>query len=135
MKKGTAISLDQLKGTPAARLNPHLFAPAEKKPKRSKYGNKKVNVDGKPFDSVREAKRYKELRILLKAGEISFLARQVEFELNSTGSHSVIYIADFTYTTKTGERIVEDVKGVRTKEFIKKRRLMKKVHGIIIKEI
>ena len=87
------------------------------------------------FDSKKEAKRYKELRLLLKSGEIGFLARQVQYELNEGGSHSLIYIADFQYTTKEGELIVEDVKGVLTREFKKKRMLMKKIHGIDIKII
>lgn len=49
---------------------------------------------------------------------------------------SVKYIADFVYTDKaTGQTVVEDTKGVRTKEYIIKRKLMLYLHGIRIKEI
>ena len=45
------------------------------------------------------------------------------------------YVADFVYTDRaTGQTVVEDTKGVRTKEYIIKRKLMLHVHGIRIKE-
>lgn len=48
---------------------------------------------------------------------------------------SVCYVADFVYTiAETGENVVEDSKGVRTKDYIIKRKLMLAVHGIRIKE-
>ena len=72
---------------------------------------------------------------MLKAGEIAFLARQVEYELNTGGSHSLRYIADFQYTdVRTGKVIVEDTKGFKTRDYLRKKKLMKKVHGIEIKE-
>jgi hypothetical protein len=106
---------------------------AEKK-KRTKFGNKTTVVDGISFDSNREARRYRELLLLMKVGEIGQLKLQQEFELNNGGTHSLKYIADFTYYTKSGEYVVEDSKGFRTNIYKKKCRLMKKVHGIIIKE-
>lgn len=103
--------------------------------KKGKYGNKKDTVNGITFDSKKEAKRYKELLLLQKAGEIGQLRLQVPYELNPGGTHSLKYLADFVYVdAKTGETIVEDVKGFRTREYKKKRRLMLKVHGITIKE-
>ena len=48
---------------------------------RNKYGNKKTVVDGITFDSRKEAKRYQELKLLEKAGEIKDLRRQVKYEL------------------------------------------------------
>ena len=46
------------------------------------------------------------------------------------------YVADFVYhDAHTGELIVEDTKGVRTKDYIIKRKLMLSVYGIKIKEI
>lgn len=102
---------------------------------RSKFGNERTQVEEKTFDSKKEAKRYKELNLLLKNGKIGMLARQVEFELNAGGTHSLKYVADFVYIIQaTGETIVEDVKGMRTRVYLKKKRLMKKVHGIEIKE-
>ena len=107
-----------------------------KQPKKAKYGNQKVEYDGKTFDSKREYKRYRELELLLKAGEIGFLECQVPYELNEGGTHSMKYIADFRYVdAKTGETIVEDAKGCATKVYLKKRRLMLKLYGIAIREV
>lgn len=112
--------------------------PAEQKKekKRSKYGNNKKEVDGIVFDSEKEALRYGELKLMLKGGIIGLLELQVPYELNPGGTHSLKYIADFVYIVRaTGEKVVEDAKGHRTQVYLKKRRLMKKVHGIIIKEV
>jgi hypothetical protein len=102
--------------------------------KRSKYGNVKTQVDGIVFDSIKEANRYISLRFLLKSGGIKYLERQVEFELNEGGpAGSIIYRADFVYELD-GKMIVEDVKGHRTREYKRKRKLMLQCHGIEIHE-
>ena len=136
--KGARMTEEQLKACAAASINQEVIAELEglHKKKRSKYGNEKIEVDGEEFDSKKEANRWVDLRLLLKAGEIGLLRRQVEYELNQGGTHSLIYKADFTYMmVKTGETVVEDTKGFLTREYKKKRRLMKKVHGITIKEV
>jgi hypothetical protein len=132
MKAPFNMKLTDLRESKVAHLNPHLFE--QEKPK-SKYRNTKTEVDGIKFDSKAEADRYRELKILLKAGEIGMLELQKEYELNPGGTHSVKYVADFVYTTKEGVKIVEDVKGFVTAVYRRKRRLMKKVHGITIIEI
>jgi hypothetical protein len=129
----TIKELERLKGAGLIQDYSETAAPAAN-PKKSKYGNKKTEVDGIWFDSIREAKRYVALRYLLKAGGIKYLERQVEFELNEGGTHSLIYRADFVYETKEGKMVVEDSKGMRTREYKKKRRLMLEVHGIEIYE-
>jgi hypothetical protein len=49
---------------------------------------------------------------------------------------AVRYVADFVYIDNdTGRMVVEDTKGFRTPDYIIKRKLMLKVHGITIKEI
>ncbi len=109
--------------------------PKHKASGRAKYGNKKVEWNGMLFDSTKEYKRYRQLLILLKKGLIGQLQRQVPYELNEGGTHSLKYVADFVYIdAKTGKEIVEDSKGYRTQEYKKRRRLMKKVHNITIKE-
>lgn len=135
--KGARMTIQDLQASKVADINPQLFEKVEQLPKkRSKYGNTETEVDGVKFQSKKEANRYRELLLLLKTGEIGILRMQVEYELNPGGTHSLRYVADFVYIiTKTGEEVVEDVKGWRTKEYRKKRRLMKKVHGIVIKEI
>jgi len=101
---------------------------------KSKYGNKKVEFDGKIFDSKKELAHYLTLRMMEKAGVISDLKCQVSFELNPGGTHSLKYIADFTYL-ENGQLIVCDAKGYRTKVYKKKARLMLQVHGITINEV
>lgn len=136
MSNKRTFTLDDLKNSKCAALNMHLFDQKTSATNRkSKYGNSKVEVDGQEFHSIKEANRYKELKFLLKTGEIGLLRTQVPYELNEGGSHSLIYIADFVYlSSDSGETIVEDTKGFKTKEYIKKRKLMKKVYGITIKE-
>lgn len=111
----------------------------------NKYHAKKWELDGQLFDSHKEARRWQELRYLLRAGVISHLNRQTPFELipaqkdEVTGKlleRAVTYKADFTYW-ENGKFIVEDVKSeaTRTREYIIKRKLMLKVHGIRITEV
>ena len=102
----------------------------------SKYGNTKIRVDGRLFDSMAEAARWQELQLLERAGEITELERQVEYELipKQKGERAVKYIADFRYVDNDGKTVVEDTKGVRTPVYILKRKLMLRVHGIRIRE-
>ena len=117
-----------------------------------KYHATKTTVDGKTFDSKKEATRYLELKLLEKAGQITDLRCQVEYELIPAQygpdivtprgkvkrgpliERAVKYKADFVYT-ENDETIVEDVKGFRTKEYILKRKLMLHRYGIQIREI
>lgn len=110
----------------------------------SKYGAKKTTFQGMEFDSKREAERFAQLRFMQMGRIISDLKCQVKFELipcqrDENGKiieRSVTYIADFVYTDlKTGQKVVEDAKGCRTKEYIIKRKLMLHVHGIRIREV
>ncbi len=102
----------------------------------SKYGNiKTVTSDGVKHDSIKEANRWCELKLLERAGVITDLQRQVKFLLipKQEGERAVYYIADFTYT-ENGKRVVEDAKGMRTKEYNLKKKMMLYFHGIRIKE-
>lgn len=102
----------------------------------SKYGNIKTTTsDGITHDSIKEANRWCELKLLERAGVISDLRRQVKFELlpKQGKSRAVHYIADFVYI-KDGKQIVEDVKGFRTKEYKLKKLMLLYFHGIKIKE-
>lgn len=121
---------------------------------RSKYHNRKITRDGETFDSIKEYQRWCELKLLERAGEITELRRQVKFKLLPTMREPVCemssqgvfkkgkviecgvdYVADFVYKNKIGFEVVEDVKGVRTKEYILKRKMMLYFHHIRIKEI
>ena len=107
----------------------------------AKYGNRKVIRDGIEFDSIKECQRYCELKLMQRAGVISDLQLQVPFELIPTQridgkvvERAVNYVADFVYK-QDGLKVVEDTKGMRTKDYIIKRKLMLYVHGIRIREI
>ena len=99
----------------------------------NKYRNKKVIVDGEEFDSKKEGNRYKELKLLLKAGEISNLELQPKFLLqdsfkkNGKTFRKIEYIADFQYI-ENGKTIVEDVKGMQTDVFKLKHKIFEKVY-------
>ena len=106
----------------------------------SKYRNRKTTVDGVDYDSRREGRRGAELRLMERAGLISNLCAQVEYTLipsqridGKVVERPVKYIADFVYT-ENGQTVVEDVKGVKTKDYIIKRKLMLWKYGVRIKE-
>lgn len=94
--------------------------------KVNKYHAKKTERDGILFDSRKEADRYAELVLMKRAGIIHGLELQKKFELipKQKDERSVVYRADFTYI-RDGVVTVEDVKGVRTKDYILKRKLFK----------
>lgn len=87
--------------------------------KKPKYNNIKTTVDGITFASKAEARRYSELILLQRAGEIKGFGIQPSFVL--TGG--VRYIADFIVCDKNGNKWVEDVKGVETQAFKIKKKL------------
>ena len=121
----------------------------------NKYRNTKLNIDGEIFDSIKELKRYQELRLMESAGEIKDLKRQVKYiliptqrEPDTVGKRGGIkkgrllekecaYWADFEYKDKNGNTVVEDVKSdiTRTTEYRIKRKLMLYRYGIKIQEV
>jgi ribosomal protein S8 len=108
---------------------------------RSKYGAVKTQVDGITFASKREAARYVQLKQLEKSGYISDLSLQPSFEIipsmvmDGKKQRAIKYIADFKYVDHLGNGVIEDVKGMKTREYQLKRRLMKLMHGIEVKEV
>lgn len=122
----------------------------------NKYHNKKRGG----FDSKKEHRRYNELLILQRSGEISDLQTQVRFELipaqyetveryGKCGNrlkdekrlieHSCTYVADFVYKDSNGRMVVEDVKGYKEGAayniFTIKRKMLLYFKGIKIKEV
>jgi hypothetical protein len=106
----------------------------------NKYNNKKVVIDGITFDSKKEANRYGELCILLKANIIQSLELQPVFEIQPKYKRegktirSIKYIADFRYT-ENGKTIVEDVKGFKTDIYKLKKKLVEYKFGVVIWEV
>lgn len=104
--------------------------------KPPKYGNVKTRVGGLLFDSKAEARRYEQLLLLQRAREISDLDCQPRFDLAINGVKLGFYKGDFSYLDlRSGQRVVEDVKGVRTPIFNLKAKLVKALHGINISVI
>lgn len=99
----------------------------------NKMGARKVYTTEGTFDSMEEHKRWCSLKLLLRAGVISDLRRQVKYSLDAGGIHISNYVADFVYLSD-GIEVVEDSKGFKTPEYIQKRRLMKEILGIEIFE-
>lgn len=98
----------------------------------SKYHNKRTSVDGFSFASQAEAKRYGELKLLQRAGEISGLTLQPRFVCVIGGVKVCTYIADFAYF-ENNRRVVVDVKGFATPVYkLKKKLVMALNPGLVI---
>lgn len=109
--------------------------------RRHKYGNVHTVVAGERFASKREARRWEELLLLVKAGEIQSLKRQVRYELRAfdgSDDGKVIghYVGDFEYfDNRTNEWRVEDAKGWRTQLYSWKKRHYEAQFGTTIHEV
>lgn len=120
----------------------------------SKYGNVKTTLNGITFDSEAESRRWLELKLLEKAGEIWDLERQPVFQLFAPSTTGVLrhalngrssqligtYLGDFKYRDKTCDGstypyIVEDVKGVLTALYKWKKKHVEAQYGITIREV
>ena len=112
------------------RLPEGMDLPREDKPRENKYQNIPTMEDGKVYPSRREAGRHRELKLLQEAGEIRGWAEQVTFLLPG----GIRYRADFVVLYPDGHYEVEDAKGMRTKEYLLKRKLMAGM-GIEIREV
>ena len=100
----------------------------------SKYGNKRTTVGSRTFASKREARRYQDLLLLERAGEISDLRTQVRMPVVVNGMQVCVFVADFCYVDREGRQITEDCKGYRTQVYRLKRKLVKAALGIDILE-
>lgn len=122
--------------------------------RRAKYHNKKVRYDGIEFDSKKEMYRYIRLKSMQDEGLITDLRLQVPYEIIpaiyetttvqlKTKTKEVAkcvqrathYLADFVYRDQDGNEVVEDSKGLRTKEYLLKKKMMRAFLGITIKEV
>ena len=110
----------------------------------SKYKAKRHEFNGHPFASGREKRRYQELLLLERAGQIQNLELQPKYELipkaiKADGSieRAAVYTADFRYIGD-GVLVVEDVKSKATAklaDYVLRRKLMLFVHGIEVREV
>lgn len=109
--------------------------PCPEPPKRQKYGNQRVEVDGIKFDSKHEAAIYQELMLRVRTGELKTVCRQVKFDLPG----GIVYIADFlAIRPDFSVEGVYDAKSEATKKnrvYINKKKQMKACWGIEIREV
>ena len=127
-----------------------------KKAKKSKHHNEKVFYDGIWFDSKKEKNRYRDLRLMEKAGVIKDLQMQVSYELqpkyeiNGRKVQDIYYNADFVYMERTKnkdiegwEQVIEDVKPnedekgnrYKTDVYKLKKKMFEFKYGVEIKEV
>ncbi len=114
----------------------------QEQPKIQKYSAQRITVDGITFDSKREAKRWAELKLLERAGDILELRRQVVVPLEGRngpiltrkGRHMRITV-DFGYVdAATGLTIYEDAKGMPTRDY-EVRRAVAAAQGVEVREV
>ena len=117
---------------------------------KHKYGAVPTTVDGIRFASLKESRRYSELRLLERAGEIHLLQLQPTFALvvvpvgtRSPETRIGEYRADFAYCQCFGgvgncgwsRVVVEDVKGMKTPVYRLKKKFVEAQYGISIREV
>lgn len=103
-----------------------------------KYKNKKVTVDGIIFDSIKESRRYTELKLLKRANEIKDFIMQKKFYFVINNQKVCSYICDFEVINNDGSIDIEDVKSEYTRKlpiYSIKKKLMKAIYNVTIKEI
>lgn len=113
--------------------------------KANKYHARKTTVYGRTFDSKREADYYLELLARKQAGEIVRIGFQPSYTLlagfkDNTGKKQkpITYTADFFVTYADGRHEVIEVKGVRTRDYLLRKKLflhMMRDTDIIFREV
>lgn len=112
----------------------------------SKYHSIKTLIDGNFFDSKKEATYYNQLKLRKRAGDIKEFSLQPRFDYHccytkndSDGlihdyNKSYFYKADFKVINNDGSEEIIDVKGVRTAEYKRKKKIVEALYGIKIIE-
>jgi hypothetical protein len=90
-----------------------------------------TELDGIKFASRKEAKRYRELELLKKSGELLFFLRQVPFHL----AGNVKYVCDFLCFWKDDTVTIEDIKGIKTPMYILKKKQVEATYPVSITEV
>lgn len=148
-----------LTGADLARLGPHAQKQvlqklgAQQRQRESKYHNEPDSRGNLHFDSKKEARRYDELFVLLRAGKIRNLRLQAQYTLQESyvtpdgeRVRAIRYVADFAYERATAPDragdihwlpVVEDVKSQATKtdKYKIKAKLFRERYGFAITEV
>lgn len=116
----------------ASNLREHIQAPIAAGPR--KYRNHPVREDETEFDSKLEARRFRELKLMEKAGVISQIQVHKHWDLHVNNIKIGYYEADFTYQ-EGGQTVIEDTKGFITPIYRWKKKHVLAEYGIEIREI
>lgn len=109
----------------------------------NKFGAIPTTVDDIRFDSAREARRYGELKLLERAGEIANLRRQVPIHLEGRDGpvktdrgRQMRLTVDFVYEDRRlgGATVYEEVKGHATRDYLV-RKAVAAAMGIEVREV
>ena len=113
--------------------------------KKNKYNARKTTVYGRTFASKREAEIYLDLLSRKQHGEILRIGLQPSYTLlegfrDNTGKNQkpITYTADFFVTYADGHSEVIDVKGVKTRDYVLRKKLflhMMRETDIIFREV
>lgn len=98
---------------------------------RHKFHAVPMSVDGCRFDSKKEALYYKDLKLRQQVGDIVFFLRQVPFHLPG----NIVYRCDFQVFEKDGTVRFIDVKGMRTPQYIQKKKQVEAIYPVVIEEV
>ena len=108
---------------------------------RNKFGAIKTTVDNIKFDSKAEARRYVDLKLLLRTGKIKDLKLQPRYEIlpgytiEGKRVRPTFYKPDFEYLDESGKKIVEDVKGVKTRDYQLRKKMFEIRYKIKVTEV
>ena len=113
--------------------------------KPNKYNARKTTVCGRTFDSEREAEYFLELLARKHEGEIVRIAFQPSYTLlegftDNQGNRqkAITYTADFFVTYADGHSEVIEVKGMRTRDYLLRKKMflhMMRKTDIIFREV
>jgi hypothetical protein len=138
VKNKTRLAVDKRhrarRGPPKQRLDGTF-----KKSRRGKYNQQGRHIDGKWFASGAEGDRYEQLKEMVEQGRIDQLELQPSFRCEVKGHTITTYRADFRYRKleagKFPRTIIEDVKGMVTKDYIIKKKLVEALFAITVLEV
>jgi len=97
---------------------------------KHKYNAIRTEIDGIKFSSKKEGAHYSKLVLLKRSGSVLFFLRQVPFHLPG----NIRYVIDFVEFWGNGEIVFRDIKGHKTKEYIRNKKLVEALYPITIEE-
>lgn len=117
----------------------NAFLDKDKKPSKNKFNAKKVEYNGRLYDSTKEAKRSFELDALKRAGEIKSIEYQPRFDIIINDKKVCKYFADFRVEYPDGRIEIEDAKGYKKGSayaiFRLKKKLVKAMFDVDVIEV